>query len=106
MRDRIRRIRMDAGETFGGEKLAEASEKLPLVDHAGAGLYVSARGWESADGGASARPGEIVPVEIEQAGDYDLVGGIAGSDGPPEVAAAPYPAAPARPRPRFPILSH
>jgi ribosomal protein S12 methylthiotransferase len=57
-----------------------------------------------------ARPGEIVPVEIEQAGDYDLVGGIAGSDGP--VAAL----APARaeilgassrePRPRFPILSH
>ncbi|MFL5432361.1 MAG: 30S ribosomal protein S12 methylthiotransferase RimO [Myxococcales bacterium] len=53
----------------------------------------------------TARPGEIVKVEIEQAGDYDLVGGIVGSDGPPEVAARPY-VAPARPRPRFPILSH
>ncbi|MFL5444047.1 MAG: TRAM domain-containing protein, partial [Myxococcales bacterium] len=53
----------------------------------------------------TARPGEIVKVDIEQAGDYDLVGGIVGSDGPPEVAARPY-VPPARPRPRFPILSH
>jgi ribosomal protein S12 methylthiotransferase len=53
----------------------------------------------------TARPGEIVKVEIEQAGDYDLVGGIVGSDGPPEVAAFPAAAA-VRPRPRFPILSH
>jgi ribosomal protein S12 methylthiotransferase len=54
----------------------------------------------------TARPGEIVKVEVEQAGDYDLVGGIAGSDGPPEVATLPYAAAAMRPRPRFPILSH
>jgi hypothetical protein len=52
----------------------------------------------------TARPGEIVKVEIEQAGDYDLVGGIVGADGPAEVT-LPY-AAPSRPRPRFPILSH
>src|SRR5713101_1624661 len=32
-----------------------------------------------------ARPGEIVRVEIEQAGDYDLVGGIAGADGPTQL---------------------
>src|SRR3989440_10323561 len=54
----------------------------------------------------TARPGQMVKVEIEQAGDYDLVGGIVGSDGPPELAAYPYAAAPMRPRPRFPILSH
>jgi len=48
-----------------------------------------------------ARPGEIVRVEIEQAGDYDLVGGIAGADGSPVAVAAPK-----VPRPRFPILSH
>ena len=48
-----------------------------------------------------ARPGEIVRVEIEQAGDYDLVGGIAGADGSPADVAAPK-----VPRPRFPILSH
>src|SRR5256885_11816969 len=54
----------------------------------------------------TARPGEMVKVEIEQAGDYDLVGGIVGSDGPPEVAALPYAAPARRPRPRFPILSH
>ncbi len=47
-----------------------------------------------------ARPGEIVPVEIEQAGDYDLVGGIAGADGPAQQIGA------IRPRPRLPILSH
>ena len=47
------------------------------------------------------RPGEIVPVEIEQAGDYDLVGGIAGAEGPPRPVTAPKAA-----RPRFPILSH
>ena len=50
-----------------------------------------------------ARPGQILPVEIEQAGDYDLVGGIRGAEGPAQhlgaVQAAP-------PRPRFPILSH
>src|SRR5712672_4514089 len=51
-----------------------------------------------------ARPGEIVRVEIEQAGDYDLVGGIAGADGPPEFAALPHAVAAMRPRPRFPIL--
>jgi ribosomal protein S12 methylthiotransferase len=50
-----------------------------------------------------ARPGAIVPVEIEQAGDYDLVGGMAGADGP----AQPLGVAPRAPRrPRFPILSH
>src|SRR5437868_10870370 len=48
-----------------------------------------------------ARPGEIMRVEIEQAGDYDLVGGIAGADGSPVAVAAPK-----VPRPRFPILSH
>jgi ribosomal protein S12 methylthiotransferase len=48
-----------------------------------------------------ARPGEIVPVEIEQAGDYDLVGGIVGADGPPRPVTAPKAS-----RPRFPILSH
>ena len=50
-----------------------------------------------------ARAGEIVRVEIEQAGDYDLVGGIAGAGGPAQqlgtARAAPK-------RPRFPILSH
>ena len=48
-----------------------------------------------------ARAGEIVPVEIEQAGDYDLVGGIAGADGPVQQVGAIAP-----PRPRFPILKH
>jgi ribosomal protein S12 methylthiotransferase len=69
----------------------------------------------------TASPGEIVRVEIEQAGDYDLVGGIVGSEGPsglagnggagftrngrrPQAAASNVQAA--RPRPRFPILSH
>jgi ribosomal protein S12 methylthiotransferase len=50
-----------------------------------------------------ARAGEIVRVEIEQAGDYDLVGGIAGAE------AAPTLVTPVRehmPKPRFPILSH
>jgi ribosomal protein S12 methylthiotransferase len=50
-----------------------------------------------------ARAGEIVPVEIEQAGDYDLVGGIAGADGPAQQVGA---ARPAPQRPRFPILAH
>ncbi|HET7788047.1 MAG TPA: 30S ribosomal protein S12 methylthiotransferase RimO [Myxococcales bacterium] len=50
-----------------------------------------------------ARAGEIVPVEIEQAGDYDLVGGIAGADGPARQIGA---AKAAPPRPRFPILKH
>jgi len=50
-----------------------------------------------------ARPGGIVPVEIEQAGDYDLVGGIAGADGPARQIGAVRAASP---RPRFPILSH
>src|SRR5216684_5069885 len=50
-----------------------------------------------------AKAGEIVRVEIEQAGDYDLVGGILGADGPAQqVGAIP----PAMPKPRFPILSH
>ncbi len=50
-----------------------------------------------------ARPGEIVRVEIEQAGDYDLVGGIAGAEGPAQTLGSVRPAVP---RPRFPILSH
>ncbi len=58
-----------------------------------------------------ARPGQLVKVEVEQAGDYDLVGGIVGADGPAvqlpaaqaQVAGLPIAAAP---RPRFPILSH
>jgi len=50
-----------------------------------------------------ARAGEIVPVLIEQAGDYDLVGGMAGADGPAREIGALRPAAQ---RPRFPILSH
>ncbi len=50
-----------------------------------------------------ARAGELVRVEIEQAGDYDLVGGIVGADGPAQqVGAIESP----MPRPRFPILSH
>jgi ribosomal protein S12 methylthiotransferase len=50
-----------------------------------------------------AKAGEIVPVEIEQAGDYDLVGGIAGADA---AAALVTPVREHMPRPRFPILSH
>jgi ribosomal protein S12 methylthiotransferase len=57
-----------------------------------------------------AGPGQIVQVEIEQAGDYDLVGGIQGADSPARVVesvarivGAPTPE---MPRPRFPILSH
>src|SRR3954469_766643 len=50
-----------------------------------------------------ARAGEIVPVEIEQAGDYDLVGGMVGADGPAQHVG---PVPPPPPRPRFPILSH
>jgi len=64
-----------------------------------------------------AAPGQIVPVLIEQAGDYDLVGGIAGAEGPAvalaparaQLLGAPVPAetiAARIPRPRFPILSH
>ncbi len=70
-----------------------------------------------------ARAGQIVPVVIEQAGDYDLVGGIVGADGPAvqigsrlEGSAALLPGLEAKapmesvaaklPRPRFPILSH
>jgi ribosomal protein S12 methylthiotransferase len=64
-----------------------------------------------------ARPGEIVKVQIEQAGDYDLVGGIAGAQGPAEQIGAAMRAgaklvlpaeefAARMPRPRFPILSH
>ncbi len=66
-----------------------------------------------------ARAGEIVPVEIEQAGDYDLVGGMVGADGPAFAVGAfrteavlieaPLPAeqtAARMPKPRFPILSH
>jgi hypothetical protein len=58
----------------------------------------------------TARAGDIVPVQIEQAGDYDLVGGIEGAEGPAaalESARAELVGASARePRPRFPILSH
>jgi ribosomal protein S12 methylthiotransferase len=50
-----------------------------------------------------ARAGEIVRVEIEQAGDYDLVGGIAGAEA---AAALVTPVQQHMPRPRFPILSH
>ena len=64
-----------------------------------------------------AAPGQVVPVLVEQAGDYDLVGGIGGADGPAAALDAPraqllgtslpMEAAAARmPRPRFPILSH
>ncbi len=57
-----------------------------------------------------AQPGRIVPVRIEQAGDYDLVGGIEGAGGRAAVLAparAELLGAEARmPRPRFPILSH
>ena len=49
------------------------------------------------------RAGELVRVEIEQAGDYDLVGGIVGAEGPAQqLGITPPP----MPRPRFPILSH
>jgi ribosomal protein S12 methylthiotransferase len=59
-------------------------------------------------------PGSIVRVRIEQAGDYDLVGGIDGADGPaaalvtagPQLAGIPPPATTRMPRPRFPILAH
>jgi len=63
----------------------------------------------------TAAPGSIVPVRIEEAGDYDLVGGIEGADGsgvalgPARarlVRAASGPAPSRMPRPRFPILSH
>jgi ribosomal protein S12 methylthiotransferase len=50
-----------------------------------------------------ARAGEIVPVEIEQAGDYDLVGGIVGAEGPARQLGSIKAASP---RPRFPILTH
>jgi ribosomal protein S12 methylthiotransferase len=50
-----------------------------------------------------ARPGQIVPVEVEQAGDYDLVGGIVGSDGP---ARQIEPLRPVKAAPLFRILSH
>src|SRR5204862_1813999 len=40
-----------------------------------------------------ARSGEIVRVEIEQAGDYDLVGGIMGAQAPAKAAGALKPAA-------------
>jgi hypothetical protein len=62
----------------------------------------------------TASPGDIVRVRIEEAGDYDLVGGIEGADGPAvalaaartAVAGMPPPPAAQMPRPRFPILSH
>ena len=53
-----------------------------------------------------ARPGQIVRVEVEQAGDYDLVGGIVGADGPAAALPALFATPLAAPRPRFPILSH
>ena len=68
-----------------------------------------------------ARAGEMVRVEIEQAGDYDLVGGIVGADGPavqigsrlvggaellPDAKLPMESVAARSPRPRFPILSH
>jgi len=70
----------------------------------------------------SARPGEMVRVTVEQAGDYDLVGGIVGADGPvqmigsrldggaqllaPEVREPMESAASHPKRSRLPILSH
>ena len=68
-----------------------------------------------------ARAGDIVKVEIEQAGDYDLVGGIVGCKEPASLAGGRAEAegrsigggpaqqlgpTPLMPRPRFPILSH
>jgi ribosomal protein S12 methylthiotransferase len=57
-----------------------------------------------------ASPGQMVKVEIEQAGDYDLVGGIQGADSPARVlesvARIVGGPVPEMPRPRFPILSH
>ncbi|HWE26238.1 MAG TPA: 30S ribosomal protein S12 methylthiotransferase RimO [Myxococcales bacterium] len=64
-----------------------------------------------------AAPGSIVRVRIEEAGDYDLVGGIEGADGPARAlapshaqllgtAAAEAALTSRMPRPRFPILSH
>ena len=64
-----------------------------------------------------ARAGEIVKVEIEQAGDYDLVGGIVGADGPTELIGKALKAsaslvvpvehsAAAMKKPLFRILSH
>ena len=58
-----------------------------------------------------AGPGQIVQVEIEQAGDYDLVGGIVGAEGPVAIMPAAQAAVAGLPmvqppRPRFPILSH
>src|SRR5947209_19678693 len=50
-----------------------------------------------------ARAGEIVRVEIEEAADYDLVGGIVGKTGPVGQIGS---IRPQTPRPRFPILSH
>jgi ribosomal protein S12 methylthiotransferase len=50
-----------------------------------------------------ARSGQIVRVEVEQAGDYDLVGGIVGADGPARQLDS---VRPVQPKPRFPILSH
>src|SRR5438132_1227939 len=50
-----------------------------------------------------AKAGEIVPVEIEQAGDYDLVGGISGAEASVSLVG---PLREQMPRPRFPILSH
>jgi len=49
------------------------------------------------------KAGEIVPVEIEQAGDYDLVGGVAGAEASVSLVG---PLREQMPRPRFPILSH
>jgi ribosomal protein S12 methylthiotransferase len=64
-----------------------------------------------------ARAGQIVPVEIEQAGDYDLVGGIVGADGPTELIGSAMKAsaklavpmehaAASSKKPLFRILSH
>src|SRR4051812_44068048 len=50
-----------------------------------------------------ARAGQLVRVEIEQAGDYDLVGGIVGADGPARQLDS---VRPVKVQPRFPILSH
>ena len=50
-----------------------------------------------------ARAGQMVRVQVEDAGDYDLVGGIVGADGP---ALGLGSLSPAVPRPRFPVLAH
>jgi len=53
----------------------------------------------------TARAGDLVEVEVEQAGDYDLVGGIVGSSGPGVDFAAAIGTPQASPR-LLPVLGH